>query len=257
MPTGHYVLAIVLVLAVAAFAALTVMRAAPQPVQVSPVIQVQNPQDSQRNTLTVTGSAEITVSPDQAIAYVSVISEKKTAKDAQTANRDVANGVIDALKKWGVNASDIETQTYSLDKIQEWDSNNNRYIEKGYRLTHTLKVTTKRINDVGDLIDTSVNAGANGVDSITFSLTNEAEKKALNEVLSKAAVEAKDKAGRLADASGVALGRVASVTEQGNYVPIYYNTANMKLDSMAASPTQISPQKVDVSGSVQMVYEIK
>lgn len=212
------------------------------------------PTDTMRHTLSVTGNSEIEVAPDKALVYVSIITDNADAKKAQQDNSISSNAVIEALKTWGVSPSDIETQTYSLVRKQEWDPKENRYVEGDYRLTHTLRVTTKRIDSVGELVDTAVNAGANTIESVTFTLTDESERKVRDQALAKAAEVARQKAQTLASNAGATLGQVTIVEEQSFYYrPFNYE---MKAAGAESAPTQISPQMVQVTSSVRLVFEI-
>jgi uncharacterized protein len=226
----------------------------------NPTIEVKQP-DYQRNTLTVSGNAQLTVSPDKAEVYISVVSDNKTAKLAQENNRAVADEVMSALKALGLNASDVETETYALSKLEDYDSEKGRYVERGYRLTNTIKATTRQIDKVGDIIDASVGAGANGVDQISFGLTKDAEKKVRDDAMVKATEAAREKAQMLAKSSGAEIVKVITVNEQNfYYAPYEYNYKGaVMMDSAAggAPPTAISPQKVEVTSSVNLVYEIK
>jgi uncharacterized protein len=230
-----------------------------RPVEFKPTVNVQAQADPQRNTMSVSGNAQMSVAPDRAIVYISVITEdNKTANGAHTTNRDTSNAVVAALKGSGVNASDIETDTYSLEKITNWDTEKSKYMEYGYRLTHTMKVTSAKIAEAGDLIDVAVGAGANGVPSVTFDLSKELEKKVRDDALVRATEAAKEKAQRLAKSAGVNLGKVINVQEQNfYYAPYEFNTKN-SVGGMAmdATPTQISPQKVEVTSSVSLQYEL-
>lgn len=214
--------------------------------------------DAMRNTLTVSGNSDISVAPDQAIVYVSIVTEDADAKQAQQGNTVLSNAVTDALKAWGISPSDIETDAYSLSRIQEWDPEKNRYIDGNYRLTHTLKVTTTLIDRIGELVDVAVNAGANNVNNVVFSLTKETERQVRDQALSKAAEVARQKGQLLASSSGATLGKVTIIEEQSfYYTPFEYN---VRMDSGAgptAAPTQISPEKVEVTSSVKLVFELR
>jgi uncharacterized protein YggE len=226
-------------------------------IEFSPVLNVQPSENMLRNTLTVTGRAELTFSPDEAWVYLSIVTEDLDAKKAQDDNRVIANAVIDAIKMWGVSASDIETETYSLSKIQDWDPDLRKYIDKGYRLTHTIKVTTTRINDLGDLVDTAVGAGANQVQRVTFTLSDQSERSARDEALKKAAEPAKEKAQLLATSTGATLGEITHIQEQDfYYTPFEYRGADL-MEAAAAAPTTISPEKVEIRSTVQLIFEIE
>lgn len=214
--------------------------------------------DLQRDTLSVSGNSEISVAPDEAYVYLKIVTENLDAKKAQAENGETANSVMAALKAWGAKDDQIETSDYSLEKVQEWDSKDSKYVDKGYRVTNIIKVTTAKINDVGSLVDAGVEAGANGVDSVSFGLSKDSQKAARDNALVKAADAAKQKAQKLADASGTKLGKAITVNEQSYYyAPYQVNVRNSMYETAAgAAPTPISPQKVSVTSSVSIVYEL-
>ncbi|MDD5111883.1 MAG: SIMPL domain-containing protein [Candidatus Altiarchaeota archaeon] len=225
-------------------------------VEVNPVIQAASP-DSSRNTLSVSGSSQVTVNPDEAYVYISVITNASTAKVAQDDNRKTTNAVIAEPVQQGIAADDIETTTYNLQKRYDWVDKEGKSVETGYVLTHTLKVTTGDVEDVGTIVDAAVGAGANGVEQVEFGLTKVSEKKVRDQALLNATMVARDKAERMAQAAGVKLVKVISVYESNYYyTPYEYNVRSNMGDYATAAPSLITPQKVDVSSSVQVVYEI-
>ncbi len=186
-----------------------------------PVVNVGEGAGIQKDTLSVSGNAELTVAPDQAILYVTVLTEGVTAKETQDQNKANANSVIRALKLQGIDDKDIETSTYNLRKKIEWDPVTRKNVDKGYMLTHTLKVTTTKIDKVGNLVDVAINAGANGVDRISFGLTKETEKEVRAEALTKASKAAKEKAESIATSLNLRLGKITSIQESNFYYASY------------------------------------
>ena len=213
----------------------------------------------QKDTISVSGSAQITVAPDEALVYISVLTDNATAKVSQENNRVVTDAVMASLDGMGIGASDIETDSYSLSKLEDYDQESGKYIERGFRLTHTLKVTTKDIKGVGDIVDAAVGAGANGVDRVTFQLTKESEKAVRDQAMVKATQAAMDKAQSLAKTAGVGVGKAVSIQEQNfYYAPYEFNVRSaMASGDAKLAPTVISPQKVEVDSNVQLVYAIK
>lgn len=220
-----------------------------------PVVNVGEGAGVQKDTLSVSGNAELTVEPDQAVLYVTVLTEGKTAKEAQDQNKANANSVIRALILQGISDKDIETSTYNLRKKTEWDPVTRKNVDKGYMLTHTLKVTTTKIDKAGNLVDTAINAGANGVDMISFGLTKETEKKVRAEALEKASEAAKEKAESIAKSLNLRLGKITSIQESNVYYASY-DYAPKAVGIEMAGETQIQPQKVDVTSSISLVFEI-
>jgi uncharacterized protein YggE len=211
------------------------------------------------NVMSISGTADLTVAPDQGIVYLDVLTEGKTAKDAQDQNRVIANKVIDAIQKTGITGDNIETSNYYLYKKTDYDPKTGKEIDAGYQLTHTLKVTTTDLEGLGATVDSAIAAGANGVNRITFGLTKNTEKQVRDQALAKATQAAKDKAESIAKDLGVKLVKITSVYESNFYYTPYDYMPNYKNDLSAGAmevPSQISPQKVDVTSSISVTYEI-
>ncbi|MFH0875633.1 MAG: SIMPL domain-containing protein [archaeon] len=208
-------------------------------------------------TISVSGTSELTVSPDKAELYLTILTEGTTADVTQANNSKLSDAVIAALQSAGIAKKDIETSNYYLAKRQEWDNKEEKMVDKGYMLTHTLKVTTIDIENVGKYVDTAITAGANGVERIEFGLTKETEKTVKANALALATVAAKEKAASIAKTAGVTLGKITSITESNFYYTPYSVNAggNYAKDMMAESI--IPPQKVDVTTSITLAYELK
>jgi uncharacterized protein len=220
---------------------------------------VLGPADKVEESLSVSGSAELTVAPDKAEIYLNVITLTPTASQSQVDNKAISTKVIEALKQAGVKETDIETSNYYLNKKQDWNPEKQDNEDKGYELIHTIKVTTTSVDSAGELVDQAIAAGANGVERVSFGLTKELEKQVRADALSKATVAAKEKAANIAQASGVRLGKITSIQESNfYYLPFEANVRNAYgegANDMAGSSI-ISPQKVEVTSSIQMAFEI-
>ena len=210
------------------------------------------------NTISVAGDSVVTAMPDQAEIYVRTETRGTTALEAQQENRVIADKVHAALLQKGVKESDIETTSYDLQ--EEWQWENDRNVLKGYNLINTVKVTTKDVAGAGSIVDTAVEAGANGVDRISFTLSKEARIRVNAQALEEASSSAQQKAQSIADALGLRLGKAVRVTESNvNYQPFdFYPRAAMAMDKTEAiPPTVVSPQNVDVTANVDVAYMIK
>ncbi len=219
-------------------------------------IVVSGAGEQQRNTITVSGNGKVSTQPDKAELYVKIITEGTTATAAKDANSKISEQVIDAMKNSGVAKSDMETSYYYLNKKQEWDDDKKKYVDVGYEVNHVLKVTTKDLDKVGNLLDTAVNAGANGIDSVVFDLTDEKRKEVSSEALKISSRNAENKARSIADSVGVKLGKIIAITEsEFNYMP--YRVSNVLYEKAEAAPaTEILPQTLEVTATVSLVYEI-
>lgn len=205
------------------------------------------------NTISVTGTGKVTTQPDKAEIMVSVNTEGSTATAAKDANSKIEDEVITALIKEGMVRSDIETSYYYLNKKQVWEDN--KMVDKGYEVNHILKVTTKNLDKVGNIVDAAVNAGATGVDSVSFGLTDEKQKETSKQALELASKEAGSKAEGIASGLGVKLGKLLTVSESNyNYIPF---VRDVMYEKAAGTPApEILPQTLEVTGTVSLVYEI-
>ena len=211
-------------------------------------------QAAEINTISVSSTETIHAQPDKAELYLRVETVNPDAGVSQQRNSETSNKVISELLLAGVNASNIETSQYTLSQKIRYGQNGEQIVE-GYVTVHQLKITTERINSVGELVDAGTRGGANGVDSITFSLSDDLKLNLRNQALTNAAADAKQKARKITDSLGVTLGKLHSVSESVDFRPYYapYASLAVAADKVAA-PTQIEPQTVDVSATLAVVY---
>lgn len=217
----------------------------------------------EKSRISVSGTSSLTVDPNKAEIYVKIVSLEKTAQESKNKNSEVSKKVTDALKKAGVKSSDIETSQFSIypryeyEEVVEINLRKSNQVLVGYEVVNVLKVTTQDLDKVGKLIDVAVDSGANDIESISFGLTKEREKDIKQQAMIAASNDAKEKAVALSTNLGVALLMPISISESSFYYqPFDFRGALMEKSAMAAE-TVISPQKLDVSASIQLVYEIR
>jgi uncharacterized protein YggE len=220
-------------------------------------VTVQSAQQQQPNTISVSGTAQLKAAPDEATVMLNVETNGTTPREAQDKNSAAMSAAIAALRRAGVAEDQIQTTNYQLIPNTYWDYKNQQQITSGYKTMHTLQLKTKDLSRVGDLIQTAVDAGATGVESVSFSLSKANERDVKDAALRSATEDARQKAGALADGLDVRLGKVSSVSiNEYNVMPYYRADAGMMTKAEAAPAPPIAPQDVDVSANVQVVFEI-
>jgi len=210
-------------------------------------------------SISVQGSSEFEVAPDLAKLRFRIVTESKDAQEAQVRNREISSSVESALLKSGVRRNEIETTDYRIEKIQEWDRELQRSVDKGFRVNNAFVVSTTDIDNVGLLIDAGVQAGANNVDSINFELSDAKQKEVKTQALRKATQNAREKAEALADGAGVRVGKLLRLSESSFSVmpyPMYDMMETRVAMADAAPPTEISPQSVQINAQVSAAYAI-
>lgn len=168
--------------------------------------------------IVVSGSGDAAVAPDLAIVTLSVAETRKTAREAL----DVANGamgaVIDALKKDGIAARDLQTSGLSIQAQYAYPQNEDGTpkppVLTGYAVSNSLTIRIRDIAKVGGVIDQAVTLGINQGGDIRF--TNEDPSKTVAAARTEAVKDAIEKARTLADAAGVKLGRILEISEATN-----------------------------------------
>src|SRR5262249_32996329 len=118
--------------------------------------------------VTVVGHGEVKGAPDTATVQIGVEAEAATAKDALAQNSAQAQAVQEKLIKLGVGAKDIQTSNFSINPTYGSDGHQ----VTGYHVTNMVTVTIRQLDQAGTLLDQVVQAGANSIYGISFSVEN-------------------------------------------------------------------------------------
>jgi uncharacterized protein YggE len=166
--------------------------------------------------ISVSGTGEAQSAPDTAAISAGVTTSGATAGEALAANTKAMAALIATLKAQGVDAKDIQTSRFSVnpqyvypDRNGSGDNSPPRIV--GYQVENGVDVKVRKLADLGTILDKIVGAGANTINTISFSVANPAE--LLTEARKAAFADARQKAETYAEAAGGALGSIVSVDE--------------------------------------------
>ena len=205
-------------------------------------------------SLNVSGTGTITIKPDIAYINIGVHTEMETASAASAQNNTDSDAVIKAIKASGVKDDDIQTSNFNIYQKDMNDPNTGVKTGSVYVVDNTVTVTVRDLTKLGSVLDASVKAGANNVNSIQFDLADRT--KAMSEARAQAVKKARAQAEELAAAAGVTLGNVQTInTSENNPGPVYFAKGAGVMMEDAAAP--ISAGTMDISVSVSTTYEIK
>lgn len=161
---------------------------------------------------------------------------------------------IAAAQEMGIAQEDIQTVGYNLWVETLYDRETGTPTgEVVYHVSHNVRVTLRDLDQVGGLLAELVEAGANTISEVSFSvddpeaLAEEARREALN--------SAQVRAEQMAEGLGIALGEPILVMETGGGVPLPVERG-LGGGAEVAAPS-ISPGTFSVSVSVQVVFEIR
>ncbi len=218
---------------------------------------------SDDRTISVSGTGKVTSAPDTVIISIAVETENTDAYQAQQQNAEKMNAVVNSLKAIGLTDDEIETTGYNIYSYTSGDDSVFGSKKKIYRVTNTIKVTSSKVDMAGEIIDTAVSAGANSINYISFTLSDEKSNQLRSQALDAAVAQASSDANAVASALGVTVAGVKSVNVGASYTPMSYDSgyneyAMYKTADAAGSavPTAVQPGDVDVSASVSIVYLI-
>ena len=157
------------------------------------------------------GQATVSVNPDLARIEFSAVTQAANAQTAATQNATQVGTLISQLQGLlGANA-DIKTVNYSLNPNYIYPRDGGLPTLVGYTATNTVRVTTNDLANVGRIIDTGIQAGANQVSSLQFGLKD--EQPARVQALKQATAQAKVRADAMASGAGMHTGAYRSIEE--------------------------------------------
>lgn len=204
--------------------------------------------------ITVTGEGIVAAVPDLAYVNLGVSQQAETAGAAMDAMSTSMTAVMDRLATAGIAPVDIQTGQLTLDPVYDnssYDSSGGAKII-GYVATTMVQVRVRDLTVVGAVLDAVVQDGANRLAGVSFDLADRAP--AMDEARRRAVADARARAELFAEASGVTLGALITLTEQSGYLnPAPMFDARMEGASMAVP---VAGGEVSLQAMVTMVYEV-
>lgn len=194
----------------------------------------------------VTGESSLPFSPNQAIITVGVITEDPQLTKAQGQNSEITSNVIDSLISLGIPQNHIQTSLFTISP--QYDFIDGKQIFRTYQVQHQLQITIDKVEQVGQVIDTAVNHGANMVGNIEFSVTN--ADVAYNHALTLAVIDAYNKAQTIARTIGVTT-PLYPITIRETQVMNGQTPYKMAF----AQATPIQPGQIKITASVDIDFE--
>jgi len=213
-----------------------------------------------QNTITVSEKGEVWASPDLALANFSTITEEKTVTEALSKNTKKMNEVINFLKNQGLEDKDLKTTTFRIYPRYEWHKNaeivpypEGKRVLVGYEVHQSLQVKIRSMEKIGEIIQGAIDAGANQVGDLEFTIDNQDELK--KQAREQAIEKAKTKAEELASQLGVNLVRITNFSESATF-PRFYGLAKEAVMAPEEEALQIETGENKIEVAVTITYEI-
>ena len=198
--------------------------------------------------MTVTGNGEIDVQPDYVQIQIEVRTEGKDVSAAQQENAVIMNRVITSLVALNIPREAIQTTAYTISP--NYDYIEGRQVFRGYEVQNAITVKITDISQVGTVIDTAVENGANHVSAIQFKV--EDSDAYYRQALQLALIDAQAKAKSMADTMNLPLQLLpVEIVEETIAPPIAYQSFQL---SREQSITPIEPGMITVNATVRVKF---
>lgn len=215
---------------------------------------------SDRNLILTEGTAEVMGQNDSAKIFIAVVTQGRKLEQAGSENADKTKAVLAAINGLNIKNLKLETSNYRVTPLKDYKARPPTI--KGYEVSNAIMVTLEGFETeplsghVSQIIGKALESGSNTIQRIQFYLKDKSalEKKALK----LATQEAMERAKTLAEAAGVKLKGIVSLSTQPIYSPPQphmLRAAEMKADAGAmAPPMEIGESRIRVQ--VSIAYEI-
>jgi uncharacterized protein YggE len=206
-------------------------------------------QQSDTQSLISTGVGIRKAPPDHATIRLGVSRDGMNAQNAQLSVNTVMQAVLAQLSAAGISQDAVSTSRLQL--LPTRDPRDRNHIT-GYRASHEVTIELDDFDLIALAIDRALGAGANELQGIEYSLTDDNSLR--QEALADAVRAARNKADAMASAANVSIGRILEITESGGGSqppsPVY------RMAAMEGAPTPVLPGLVEVRAQVVVHYEI-
>ena len=222
------------------------------------------------NGIQTSGVGIIRVDPDIAIMSLGVETLQPTVTEARDEAATAIDAMITSLKAAGVDDDDLETQYYNIQpeynygQVTETLSNGQKVTRSertliGYRVTNTLSVTIRNLDNIGEVVDGAVTAGGDATRLNGISFTIDDGSVAEEQARSAALEDALAKATLYAEKLDATRGKLISVVETSgsNYTKVSRDEFAFDSAAGASAPsTQILAGSLEIRVTVQAVFAV-
>lgn len=209
--------------------------------------------DTFARTLTVVGEGSAQVEPDTAQATIGVQITNENLEEATTAARQRMDAVLTALQNQGIAEQDIQTTNFNIFVEQTRGPEGQPTGEMLYHVNNDVQVTIHELNTIGPVLDAAIEAGANNIYGVNFSVADNsaAKAQAREEALNQATTQAQD----LAQLANLQLGEVVRISEViGDQGPI---PLAARAEGMGGAGGPIAPGQLEVTVRLEVTYAME
>jgi hypothetical protein len=219
-----------------------------------PLVQAES---GASRTITVVGEGKISAKPDVAQANIGVEVIDNDVQQASNKASEIMETLLTTLQDQGTAESDIQTSYYNVWVERPYGQQGGPSGETIYHVNNNVMVKIRELDKVADILGSAIEAGANNINSVNFSLSDPSSLR--SEARQKAVDNALAKAEELAALNGVEIGQVVNVSEVisggAYYVSELAAAGQGGFGGGGGGP--ISPGEVELTVQLQVSYAIQ
>jgi uncharacterized protein YggE len=208
--------------------------------------------------ISIVGEGKAAAVPDTAVFDTGVVVIAETAQAALEQNTKAITALLAALKAAGIEGRDLATAGFTVQpRVAYPQPEPGKQPEQpkleGYEVRNSVKARVWDLGKLGAILDAAVQHGANQIGGITFDIQN--KDVLLDKARQDAINDAKRKAEKAAQAVGLKLGRVLSLSEIVQHTPHPMAGDGMAFKAAAAS-VPIEAGEQSLGAHIEMTWEI-
>jgi uncharacterized protein YggE len=168
---------------------------------------------NERALITVSGQAEISVTPDMAVFRLQVVTLDKDLARSKTLNDEKVSKTLSMAKSYQIAPEDVQTNYITVEsRFTEHEEGKPR-VFLGYEVSKKIVLTLRDMNRIESLLSDVIRAGVNRVEGIDFRTTQiRLHKDRARQMAIKAAQE---KAIAMTKEIGQTIGKAFTIREEG------------------------------------------
>lgn len=207
-----------------------------------------------KGRIVVSSEASVKLKPDTANLTFTIITNNKNQVKALEENNKISNNVVKELEKIKISKDDILSSSIYVEPVYDYEKDPSVIVN--YRAVNNITVSTKKLDDLSKIVNTSIKAGANSLSNINYSNsnTNTSYYKAL-ELAIKDANKKADMIGKTLNLKN--LKPVLIEESSRNYVPVKESNLDLNMikeESSATTPIYIEDLEIYASVKIEFAY---
>ena len=216
--------------------------------------------EKDRPLITVSGQAEVMVTPDEVAFNLTATTTDKNLLTAQSKNDEVVKRVLALARSYQIPPERVQTDYITLDeRYTDEEATKKPSVFLGYVVTKKIAIVLRDVSKTEQMLADIFKSGITHIDSVDFRSTQ--VRKYKDQARAMAIKAAQEKARAMANEIGQTIGKAYSITEEGaNNSFAASNTANFHTTvggSYSESESTISLGQISITARVVVSFELK